>query len=135
MTLGRYVQEFTDQETGQVQGVTFEAIELWTEAGWEVIPAGFQFTAQTIPKQVRKLLKDEEIPLCILREWHRTARIKPDRATERAFRRELIKYQQKRKGAKKGRFWRFVKDRARLEVISLMVRAFGIIQRWHLFRI
>lgn len=130
----RYVQEFTDPETGEVDGVTFEPVEIWTEAGWEIIPAGFRFSFQSIPAPVRKLLRDYEIPLYILREWHRAAGKQPHRATERAFRLELIKYSRKIQNAKEGRFWRFVKDRARIEVICIMVRAWGIIARWYIFK-
>jgi hypothetical protein len=132
MTPERYVQEFTDPETGEVDGVTFEPGEIWTEAGWEIIPAGFRFSFQSIPAPARKLLRDEEVPLCILREWHRTARKQPHRATENAFRLELIKYSRKHQNATEGRFWRFVKDRARVEVICFMVRAWGIIARWYI---
>ena len=130
----RYVQEFTDPETGEVDGVTFEPVEIWTEAGWEMIPAGFRFSFQSIPAAARNLLRDDEIPLFILREWHRAAGKQPHRATERAFRSELIKYSRKRQNAKQGRFWRFVKDRGRLEVICVMVRLFGMIQRWYILK-
>ena len=65
----RYVQEFTDPETGETDGVTFEPVEIWTEAGWEIIPAGFRFSFRAIPSPVRKLLRDDEMPLCILLEW------------------------------------------------------------------
>lgn len=128
----RYVQEFTDADSGKVDGVTFEPIEVWTEAGWEIIPAGFRFSFQSIPAAARRLLRDEEIPLCILREWHIAAGKQPHGATERAFRQELIKWARKRQHATVGRFWRFLKDRARLEVIAAMVRAWGIIQRWYI---
>lgn len=134
MKPARYVQEFTDPETGEISGVTFEPVEIWTEAGWEIIPAGFRFSFQSIPAPARKLLRDEEIPLCILREWHRAAGKQPRGATERAFRLELIKYSRKRQNATAGRFWRFVKDRARVEVICVMVRLFGMIQRWYVFK-
>jgi hypothetical protein len=130
--VNRYVQEFTDPETGELDGVTFEAIELWTEAGWEMIPAGFRFSFQSIPAAARKFIRDDEIPLCILREWHRAAGKQPSGATERAFRSELIKYSQKQQNATAGRFWRFVINRIRLEVICFMVRAWGIIQRWYI---
>jgi hypothetical protein len=73
MTLERYVQEFTDPETGETDGVTFEPIEIWTEAGWEIIPAGFRFSFREIPEPARKLLRDDEMPLFILLEWHRIA--------------------------------------------------------------
>lgn len=134
MTPERYVQEFTDPETGEVDGVTFEPLEIWTEAGWEIIPAGFRFSFRTFPAPVRKLLRDEEILLLVLLEWHRTARNTPRWAIERAFRLGLIKWAYKRKVAKKGPFWRFVKDLVRVEVIYFMVRLFGMIQWWYIFR-
>jgi hypothetical protein len=133
MTPERYVQEFTDPETGETDGVTFEPLEIWTEAGWEIIPACFRFSFRTIPGPARKLLRDDEMPLCILREWHRIAGKQPHGATERAFRRELIKHARKRQNATEGHFWRFLKDRARVEVISIMLRCWGIIQRWYIF--
>jgi len=133
MTPERYVQEFTEPETGEVDGVTFEAIEIWTEAGLEIIPPGFRFSFQSIPAAARNLLRDDEIPLCILREWHKAAGNSPHGATERAFRVELIKGTRKQQNATAGRFWRFVKDRIRAEVICLMVRLFGMIARWYVF--
>jgi hypothetical protein len=134
MTPDRYVQEFTDPETGEVDGVTFEPVEIWTEAGWEVIPAGFRFSFREIPAPARRLLRDDEIPLCILREWHRTAGEQPSGANVGALRRELIKYSKKRQNATAGHFWRFLKDRARVEVICFMVRLFGMLQRWYIFK-
>lgn len=134
MTPERYVQEFTDPETGEVDGVTFEPIEIWTEAGLEIIPPGFRFSFQSIPAAARKLLRNDEIPLYILREWHRAAGKQPRGAAERAFRVELIKGTRKRQNATAGRFWRFVKDRIRVEVISAMVRLFGMIARWYVFK-
>lgn len=134
MNPARYVQEFTDPETGEVDGVTFEPVEIWTEAGWEVIPAGFRFSFREIPAPARRLLRDDEIPLYILREWLRAAGNSPRRATERAFRSELIKRARKRQNATAARFWRFLKDRARVEVICFMVRLFGMLQRWYIFR-
>lgn len=131
MTPERYVQEFTDPDTGEVDGVTFDPVEIWTEAGWEMIPAGFRFSFRTIQAPARRLLRADEIPLVILREWHRAGRNSPHGATERAFRLELIKRAQDRRRATKGRFWRFLIDRARLEVICFMVRAWGIIARWY----
>ena len=128
----RYVQEFTDPETGEIDGVTFEPIEIWTEAGLEIIPPGFRFSFQSIPKQTRKLLRDDEIPLCILREWHKAAGNSRKGGAEHAFRVELIKGTRKRQNATVGRFWRFVKDRTRVEVICLMVRSYGIIARWYI---
>lgn len=132
MTPERYVQEFTDPETGEVQGVTFEPVEIWTDAGLEIIPPGFRFSFQTIPAPARKLLRDEEIPLCILREWHRTAGNSQNGGAERDFRAELIKGARKRQNATVGHFWRFVKDRIRVEVICGMVRLFGMIARWYI---
>lgn len=131
MTICKYVQEFTDPDTGEVDGVTFEPIETWTEAGWEIIPAGFRFSFRAIPEPARRLLRADEIPLCILREWHIAAGNGPRGGIERAFRQELIKYARKRQNATAGRFWRFVKDRARLEVICFMVRVWGMIARWY----
>lgn len=135
MTLEAYAQEFTRSD-GRSEFVTFEPIELWTDVGQEIVPPGFQFSFQSIPAPARELLLlDDEIPLFILLEWHRTARKHPSGAAERAFRSELIKYQRKRQNATEGRFWRFLRDRARAEVIFLMVRTFGIIARWYIFRI
>lgn len=132
MTPERYVQEFTDQETGDVDGVTFEPVEIWTEAGWEMIPAGFRFSFRTIPATVRRLLRDDEIPLVILHEWQKRGKNNPDKAAGRTFRLELIKRAHKRQSATEGRFWRFVKDRTRVEVVSAMVRLFGMLKRWNL---
>lgn len=134
MMPGRYVQEFTDPETGEIQGLTFEPLEIWTEVGWEVIPAGFRFSFQSIPAPVRKLLRDDEIPLYILREWHSATGNIQNGGAERDFRVELIKGTRKRQNATAGRFWRFVKDRIRVEVICLMVRLFGMIARWYIFK-
>lgn len=134
MTPARFVQEFTDQDTGEVDGVTFEPVEIWTEAGLEIIPPGFRFSFQSIPKPTRKLIRADEIPLFILREWHRTAGNSQRGAAERAFRRELIKGTRKRPNATAGRFWRFAKDRIRIEVICFMVRAWGIIARWYVLK-
>lgn len=134
MTPERYVQEFTDPETGEIQGLTFEPVEIWTEAGWEMIPAGFRFSFQSIPAPARKLLRDDEFPLCIHREWRRAAGNSPRGAIERAFRLELIKRAQKRQNATGGHFWRFVADRIRVEVVCVMVRLFGMIARWYVFK-
>ena len=132
MTPEQYVQEFTDPETGDVDGVTFEPVEIWTEAGWEMIPAGFRFSFRAIPAPARHLLRDDEIPLVILHEWQKRGKNSQDRAAGRTFRLELIKRAQKRQNATVGRLWRFVKDRARVEVICAMVRLFGMLKRWNL---
>lgn len=129
-----YVQEFTDPETGEIDWVTFEPVDLWTEAGWEVIPAGFRFSLQNIPAPARRLIRDDEFPLFILREWRRAAGKQPSGATVGALRRELIKCSRKRQNATAGHFWRFLKDRARVEVICFMVRLFGMLQRWYIFK-
>lgn len=134
MIPARYVQEFTEQDTGEIHWVTFEPLEIKTEAGWEIIPAGFRFSLQSIPEPVQKLLRDDEIPLCILREWHKTAGNNRKGGAERNFRAELIKCTRKRQNATKGRFWRFVKDRIRAEVICLMVRCWGIVARWYILK-
>lgn len=132
MTLERYAQEFTDPETGEVDGVTFEALEFWTEAGWEIIPAGFRFSLRAIPAIIRKLLRPEEIPLLILHEWHIAAKNSPRRDAVRLLRRDLIKCLRKRQSAGKGRFLRFFAGMAKVEVICIMVRLFGMIRRWYI---
>lgn len=134
MNLQRYVQEFTDADTGKVDGVTFEPIEIWTAAGLVIIPPGCRFSFNDLPETARRLLRDDEIPLCILREWQQTAGKQPDGAAGRVFRRELIQRARKRQRATEGRFWAFLKDRARVEVISCMVRLFGIIARWYILK-
>ena len=134
MILCRYAHDFTDEQTGKSEFVTFEPIELWTEVGQEIIPPGFRFSFRSMPETVRKLIRDDEIPLFILLEWRRTAENKPRGAAERNFRRELIKYTQKCQNATEGRFWRFLKGRVRAEVICFMVRCFGIFLRWGVFK-
>lgn len=132
MSLERYVQEFTDPETGEVAWATFEAIEIWTASGWEIIPPGVKFSF-AVPEAARKLLKPDEIPFCILREWRRNAGETPQNAVERIFRRSLIKYQRERKNAAVRDFWGFLKNRLRIEVICFMARAWGIVL-WYILR-
>jgi hypothetical protein len=130
----QYVQEFTDPDTGEISGATFEPLEFWTEAGWEMIPAGFRFSFRSIPAPVRKMIRKDEIPLLILLEWRRASGNSPRGGMWSGFRHELIKRARKRQNATEGRFWRFLTDWARLEVICFMVRLFGIIRAWYVFK-
>ena len=123
--MDRYVQIFTDQDTGRLDRVTFEPIEVWTEAGLEIIPAGFRFT---IPETARKLTRADEIPLCILYQWRQTGRNRPYRAAVGMFRRELIKYTRKRHKPTRGRFLAFLKDRARIELLILVIRIYSVVR-------
>lgn len=86
MTLEGIAQEFTC-EGGEVERITAEPLEFSTEAGWEIIPAGFRFRFRA-PRWFR--LSDTEQTACVLYEWHKTTRNRTRWAAVRILRRNLI---------------------------------------------
>ena len=114
--MDRYVQSFTDSETGKVDSVTFEPIEVWTESGLEIIPPGFRLD---IPDIIQKLIRPDELPLYILCAWLRTCRNSPQTSAVCVLRREAIKYARRRLKANTGRFLAYVADRLRIELVSI----------------
>lgn len=126
MNLETIVQEFTHEDSGEVERITAEPLEFYTEAGWEIIPAGFRFRFSS-PRWLR--LSDQEKTACVLYEWHRTARNRPRWAAVRILRRNLINYTAQRQNATSGRFWGFVRGRARAEALAVMIPVCWLIFR------
>lgn len=129
MIVTNHVQEFTNNDTGEIDGVTFQALELWTADGLEIIPAGVRFQYQKLPKVIKKLVKDNEIPLLILREYHLIKNNKPISTIERGFRANLIKHIANKKTAlKPPKTWYFV-NRLRIEFICIVLRLVNVCSR------
>jgi hypothetical protein len=114
MTPEKYVQCFTDPDSGEVEQITTEPLEYWTADGWEIIPAGFRI--QTVPFF---RLDSEEIRICLLHQWRRTAKNTPRVPAVRTLRRDLIIYTGERYKGITGRFWAFLLDRLKIELLSI----------------
>lgn len=115
MTVERFAQEFTDTDSGEVERITTEPLEYWTEVGWEIIPAGFQFNGLPFFR-----LDPDESRLCLLYEWHRIAKRTPRALAVRLLWRELIKYTRSKQNGNTGRFWAKLQGLARIAAICLL---------------
>lgn len=113
----RYVQSFTDGDSGVVERITTEPLEFWTANGWEVIPAGFRFRSLDVPFF---RLDPEETLLCLLYQWRRTVKRTPCAAAVWLLRRDLIKYTLRPKGTAESGFWAKLKNWARIAAICLL---------------
>jgi hypothetical protein len=114
MTPEKYVQCFTDTDSGEVERITTEPLEYWTADGWEIIPSGFRI--QSVPFF---RLDSEEIRICLLHQWRRTAKNTPRVPAVMALRRDLINYTRERYKGITGRFWAFLRDRIKIELLSI----------------
>ena len=122
-------QEFRYEDTGNVEKMTFDALEFWTDAGQEIITPGFQFRLSEVPKIARKLVKREDIEDIVHHEWQITTGNKPRRAADGVLIRALIKRTCGKRIAREIGFWLFIAELLRIIVLYIAVRAFGMMRK------
>lgn len=123
------VQEFTSEGLFNFDSITFEALEFWTDLGWEIVPAGYRFQFQKLPRFIKKLIRDNEIILFVFREYNLAMNKKPTSVIERQFRKFLIMNMQIKKRALKTGFMAKFKERLRIEFICLSLRVMNLCSR------
>jgi hypothetical protein len=123
------VQEFTSDGLFDFDSITFEALEFWTDLGWEIVPAGYRFQFQRLPKVIKNLIRDNEIILFVFREYNLVMNNKPTSTIERQFRKFLIMNTQIKKRALKKGFMAKFKERLRIEFICLTLRVLNLYSR------
>jgi hypothetical protein len=125
----KVVQEFTSDGLFDFDSITFEALEFWTDVGWEIVPAGYRFQFQKLPKVIKRLIRDDEIILFVFREYNLATIKKPTSVVERQFRQFLIKNTEIKKRAVKKGFMAKFKERLRIEFICLSLRVINLCSR------